>query len=58
MVCIVFNLNSKNMDKRSFSLLFAVVAASMVILGTYKMTRKKSQISNTHTTLAVIKNSK
>jgi len=32
------------MDKRSFNFLFAIVAASMVVLGTYKMAKKKGHI--------------
>jgi len=31
------------MDKRSFNLLFTLVAASMVVIGTYKMAKKKSR---------------
>lgn len=34
------------MDKRSFSFLFILVAASMVALGTYKAVKKKNQTSN------------
>ncbi|MGY0038277.1 hypothetical protein [Pedobacter sp. NJ-S-72] len=37
------------MDKRSFYFLFTVVAASMLILGTYKITKKKVHSANTHT---------
>lgn len=40
------------MDKRSFNLLFTVVAASMVILGTYKMTRKRTHLGIPHHALA------
>jgi len=29
------------MDKRSFNFLFTVVVASMVLIGTYKITKKK-----------------
>jgi hypothetical protein len=36
------------MDKRSFNLLFALVAASMVVLGTYKISKKKSQVQPAH----------
>jgi hypothetical protein len=31
------------MDKRSFGVLVTVVAASMVIIGTYKIAKKKNQ---------------
>jgi hypothetical protein len=36
------------MDKRSFNLLFTVVAASMVIIGTYKIAKKKNPATTTH----------
>ncbi len=36
------------MDKRSFNFLFTIVAASMVIFGTYKISKKKNHQANTH----------
>jgi hypothetical protein len=30
------------MDKRSFNLLFTLVVTSMVVIGTYKLSKKKS----------------
>ncbi|MBB5638660.1 hypothetical protein HDF26_004876 [Pedobacter cryoconitis] len=36
------------MDKRSFYFLFTVLAASMLIMGTYKVTKKKAPSVNTH----------
>ena len=36
------------MDKRSFYFLFTILAASMLILGTYKVTKKKNHNPNTH----------
>lgn len=41
------------MDKRSFNLLFALVAASMVVIGTYKMAKKKSHNHNNRVPAAV-----
>lgn len=40
------------MDKRSFNLLFTVVAASMVILGTYKVTKKRTHLGISHHAVA------
>ena len=37
------------MDKRSFNFLFTIVAASMVIFGTYKIAKKKNHQANVHT---------
>jgi len=37
------------MDKRSFYFIFTVLAASMLIMGTYKVTKKKAHSANTHT---------
>ncbi|WP_262496962.1 hypothetical protein [Pedobacter lusitanus] len=34
------------MDKRSFNFLFTVVVASMLILGTYKIAKKKVHTTN------------
>lgn len=44
------------MDKRSFNLLFTIVAASMVILGTYKIARKKPAGQVSHVSTAVKNN--
>lgn len=38
------------MDKRSFGFLFTLVAASMVIIGTYKIAKKKNPVQHVHTT--------
>lgn len=38
------------MDKRSFNFMFTVVVASMVVIGTYKIAKKKNAVK----TLAVI----
>lgn len=45
------------MDKRSFNLLFTFVAASMLVIGTYKIAKKKNTANNTHTQ-TVVKNNK
>jgi len=45
------------MDKRSFNFLFTIVAASMVIIGTYKMAKKKTN-SSASTPTSVNSNSK
>ena len=45
------------MDKRSFNFLFTIVAASMVIIGTYKIAKKKTNSSATAPT-TVSSNSK
>jgi hypothetical protein len=47
----VFWIIFKDMDKRSFNLLFAFVAASMVVIGTYKMAKKKSQVQSAPTSV-------
>jgi len=37
------------MDKRSFNFLFTVVVASMLVIGTFKIVKKKNHSSNTRT---------
>ena len=40
--CVLKLLKFKLMDKRSFTFLFTFVAASMLIMGTYKIAKKKN----------------
>lgn len=40
--CVLNFFKSKLMDKRSFTFLFTFVAASMLIMGTYKIAKKKN----------------
>ncbi|MET1057500.1 MAG: hypothetical protein ABWY16_19460 [Pedobacter sp.] len=46
------------MDKRSFNLLFTLVAASMVVIGTYKLAKKKSHTPASHVSAATAKTNK
>jgi len=48
-VICTYKLNlDRDMDKRSFNFLFTIVAVSMVIMGTYKISKKKSHLVTPH----------
>jgi hypothetical protein len=50
-ICIFFII-LQNMDKRSFNLLFTLVVTSMVVIGTYKLSKKKSHKLVAQTTVS------
>jgi len=52
-----YELNLEIMDKRSFNFLFSIVAVSMVIMGTYKISKRRNHLP-THHIPVIAKNNK